>query len=860
MKCAGISLFARVCCFGLLFCTFTLYGAQAARPVISGFSPVAGEPGTRVTIGGQNFSGATEVRFGNGKALFSVVSSSVLTATVPFDATTGSIVVSGPGGFGVSNGAFWVAPRITSFSPVSVSAGDVVTIEGSNFTGTAGIQFGDVWASSFSVTADSQVHVVVPRGAKSGPIRVVSGAGVGLSVEALVVTGTEPVIEGFFPVSGIQGATITIQGRNFVGITGVRFNGVAAMFSVPAPTQIQAVVPAGATSGPIQVDSFGGSGVSVPMFQIANGPWISGFDPTNGPPGINVVIEGLNFGGVSKVLFHDGIPAKFSITSPTQILAVVPSGATNGPIQIESARGKGTSIESFRVISSPLVIGFEPVGGKPGTVVTIEGINFGGVTRVEFGGVGAVFSVVAPTQIVATVPAGAVSGGIRISSGFGIGLSEEPFVVNAGQPVIAAFSPGSGGVGTVVMIEGSGLDGASAVRFGQLAAEFSVAAPTQLYATVPEGIVTGKIRVTTAQGTGVSQSDFYAPPRITRISPGEAVAGGSVVIEGANFDDVSAVRFNGSISVYSVVSSRQIVAQVPIAARNGAISVTTPAGIVASAGSFVALPHAIELTPVSGPPGTEVRILGTHLGDAREVLFNGRPALFLVESGEAIRAIVPDDAVSGPVSVVTSLRRSETSFAFTVGVGADLRVTSSLPGGRMILGQSVRYEVVVINDGPLSATSVVLTNWIGGALRLESVSVSQGEITGTAPMVRWVVGELPASGQVRLSAMVLPVSEGIVTNSVVVAGADFDPDSDNNRVDVMVSVEPASSLRIRRSPGGGVEINWLQPAGGAALLSSDVLGGALWSTWESVPVAEGGPNRVIVEEVSGARFFRLLQP
>ena len=447
-------------------------------------------------------------------------------------------------------------------------------------------------------------------------------------------------------------------------------------------------------------------------------------------------------------------------------------------------------------------------------MVTIEGINFGGVTRVDFGGVAAVFSVVAPTQILATVPAGAVTGGIRVSSASGTGLSEQPFVVNAGQPVIATFTPGSGGVGTVVLIEGTGLEGASVVRFGDLAAEFSVAAPTQLYATVPAGIVTGKIRVTTAQGTGVSQSDFYAPPRVTGISPVEAVAGASVVVEGANFDDVSAVRFNGSISVFSVESSRRIVAQVPINARNGAISVTTPAGIVASAGSFLALPHAIELSPASGPAGTEVRILGTHLGDAREVLFNGRPALFLVESGEAIRAIVPEDAVSGPVSVVTSLRRSETAFAFTVGVGADLRVTSSLPGGRMILGRSVSYEVVVINDGPLPATSVVLTNWIGASMRLESVSVSQGEITGAAPLIRWVVGELPASGRVRLSAVVVPVTEGVVTNSAVVAGADFDPGSENNRVDVLVSVEAGSRLRIRRSAGGGVEIDWLQPTGG----------------------------------------------
>jgi uncharacterized protein (TIGR03437 family) len=55
------------------------------------------------------------------------------------------------------------------------------------------------------------------------------------------------------PPAGATGSVIRILGTNLIGATGVTFNGIAAPFTVVSASEITATVPAGATTGPVQV-------------------------------------------------------------------------------------------------------------------------------------------------------------------------------------------------------------------------------------------------------------------------------------------------------------------------------------------------------------------------------------------------------------------------------------------------------------------------------------------------------------------------------------------------------------------------------------------------------------------------------
>ncbi len=70
-----------------------------------------------------------------------------------------------------------------------------------------------------------------------------------------------------FPPNGYVGSTIIITGLNFNGANAVTFNGVpASAFTVDSPTRISAIVPAGATAGPIAVTTLGGTATSATSF------------------------------------------------------------------------------------------------------------------------------------------------------------------------------------------------------------------------------------------------------------------------------------------------------------------------------------------------------------------------------------------------------------------------------------------------------------------------------------------------------------------------------------------------------------------------------------------------------------------
>jgi len=156
--------------------TATLPGFTYTGPIISSFSPVAGNTGTVVTIRGLNFTGTTAVSFGGMPAAsFSVVSPTVITAVVGSGAS-GVVAVTTPTGPGARDGFTFstTLPIIAAVTPLAGMPGDVVTITGSNFSSTAAnniVYFGAVKAVVTAATTTS-LTVKVRAGATYSPVSV----------------------------------------------------------------------------------------------------------------------------------------------------------------------------------------------------------------------------------------------------------------------------------------------------------------------------------------------------------------------------------------------------------------------------------------------------------------------------------------------------------------------------------------------------------------------------------------------------------------------------------------------------------------------------------------------------------------
>jgi len=144
--------------------------------------------------------------------------------------------------------------------------------------------------------------------------------------------------------------------------------------------------------------------------------------------------------------------------------------------------------------------------GKVGKTIGLLGQGFSGATKVTFNGTAASFNVVSDTYMTATVPNGAGTGPIRVSTGGGTMVSNRKFQVT---PQLLSFDPPNGPVGTQVTITGVSLTQTLGVGFGdRTPAQFTVNSDTQVMAIVPDGAKTGPVGVETKGGTAISSGTF----------------------------------------------------------------------------------------------------------------------------------------------------------------------------------------------------------------------------------------------------------------------------------------------------------------------------------------------------------------
>src|SRR3970282_1966737 len=80
-------------------------------------------------------------------------------------------------------------------------------------------------------------------------------------------------------------------------------------------------------------------------------PTITSFNPTSGPVGTSVEINGSGFTDSSHVtaVTFKRTAATFTVNSNTRITATVPAGATTGPISVTTPAGTAISSTNFTV-------------------------------------------------------------------------------------------------------------------------------------------------------------------------------------------------------------------------------------------------------------------------------------------------------------------------------------------------------------------------------------------------------------------------------------------------------------------------------------------------------------------------------
>jgi YD repeat-containing protein len=558
-------------------CTFNVIGP----PSLTSLSISTGHISDPVTISGNNFMTAGTVTFSGTLAAPSSWNNTSITVPVPSGATSGNVVVTVSGQASNALPFTVIPPpTVTSAYPGSGQVGTSVTVWGSNFgatQGTSTLTFHGTTAT-VSTWTDTRIDASVPAGATTGDVVVVvanqTSNGVSFNVlTAGTMSGTITRATGGSALSGasvqavltgiVKGSATTAANGTYSitsldpGTYDVRVNATGfstelrqgIVITASGTTTVDAAMYApGSVAGRV-TQSDGITPIVGAAVAVFSGPTQKGAVNTNGTG--DYTVAGLHPGTLTVQAANVGYRTSEQAATVSENTTTTKNfsldAAATGPVlyaydelgrlvQVTDPNGDSAIYRYDRVgnitaIERPggatvAISGFTPISGLVGATVTIYGAGFSATpaqNTMTFMGVDEAHRVPAsvttatPTQLVVTVPPGAMTGSIAVTTPTGSATSSTAFTVlsTSGAPTITGFTPGTIASGTALTVNGTNFETLAAnnnLRVNISPVQVSSATATALQTTLPASATTGRVSVATPNGTAVSSNYLWVAP------------------------------------------------------------------------------------------------------------------------------------------------------------------------------------------------------------------------------------------------------------------------------------------------------------------------------------------------------------
>jgi RHS repeat-associated protein len=358
-----------------------------------------------------------------------------------------------------------------------------------------------------------------------------------------------------------------------------------------------------------------------------------------------------------------------------------------------------------KILLPPVIASINPTQGNIGTAVTLTGNRFDergpSYNTVSFtassGTVNATVASVTRSQINVTVPAGAVTGNVKVQTAGGP-TNGVTFTVGTTQPpVIASFDPLIGPVGTLVTIIGTNLmvgatnpvvtfAGANSTR---LPAQIAFASATQVRVTVPNAAITGVIQLTTSIGMATSAQSFTIAPSqnysLTLLNPTRTV------VQGSNATFV--------VSIPPQPTFTQMVSLTATGLPSGSVANFSPSQITAGATSTLT----IRLYPSLPPTSYSFTVQGVTKVDGSDLTRTVSGSFTVMASGSTtlLGRVLSTEGVPIPDCTVSATDpNNQPVTATTDGAGNFLLIGLQAGPARAILIQPAQTNIYPIIKEP----------------------------------------------------------------------------------------------------------------------------------------------------------------
>jgi len=465
---------------------------------------------------------------------------------------------------------------------------------------------------------------------------------------------------GFSPASGPVGTTVVIRGHGFDPDTRVIFGNTEVRPDKVTPRELRVRVPRAFGDGTIVLRQPGvGHDITVGQFAVQLPLAVTGFAPASGVPGTRLVIRGSGFHrGVAVTV--GGSALSIVRMSPTRIVAVIPPGAATGPIAVSAGTTSARAPRRFQVLSlAPVITGFAPDHGPPGTRVTIRGQNFGAQASARYGH--QPMQVIARTadSVVVTIPTEADGRDyLYVSTTGGEARAPSRFHLDP-VPLIERFTPRRGIAGSRVDIIGSDFRAGDQFTLDGRRMRILQLRPRRVSVVIPRGARTAPIVVERRgyRATSTKSFEVIQPPAIVAFQPMKGPPGTRVTVTGSDFGP-NAELYYGKDRMHAARGRAdgrdQLAFAVPADATDQYITVRTAGGEDRTDQPFHVqnYPSVTTLTPARAVSGSPVEIRGDHLDRVDQVLVGRQQLRVVVRDRHHLAAVIPAGTRSGPVSLV----------------------------------------------------------------------------------------------------------------------------------------------------------------------------------------------------------------
>jgi hypothetical protein len=435
--------------------------------VLYSFGPMPIARGAELRFIGNNLDRVTSVVLPDNLTIteFTTQTSELLTLTVPQEAVEGYVVLKASSGDITTKTkiGFSEPISIASFSPATIKPGATLTITGDYLNLVGAVIFNDgvsVDSTSFTSQSRAGITLVVPAAAQTGKFAVSNAATDPIIVySATELSVTLPAFTAISPNPVKAGSELTITGTNLDLVKTVVLGGSKSVTSFTSQTETSLVltVPAAAQDGVVTIIPASGVNVTSTDELVMVVPTV-GVTPTTLKNGENITVTGTDLDLISSVVFGG---TKTGIIqaggTSTEIIVKVPDDAVTGVVTFNTNSGKSVTGPVVTMID-PTITSISPTEGKPKTSVTIAGTDLDLVSTATFmGGIKGTITSQSITELVVTIPVGAKTGSISLTTKNGRVILTDSFTVLQNLPNVSGYAESRGEQGKILTIQGTGL-------------------------------------------------------------------------------------------------------------------------------------------------------------------------------------------------------------------------------------------------------------------------------------------------------------------------------------------------------------------------------------------------------------------